>query len=626
MRSLLAMPACIFLLAAHSASAEGPNILWLTAEDLSQDLGCYDDPDATTPRLDAFARQSLKFDRAFATAPVCSPARSCLITGMFATSLGTQRLRSQFPVPDEVIPFPALLRQAGWYCSNNVKTDYNVRDEAAFVRAAWDESSPNAHWHGRRAGQPFFTVFNSMTTHQSRTSVWTHEEFEKEIGSRLSPGERHDPDQITPPPFYPETREARRAWARYQDCITLMDRQMGEILDQLEADGLSDDTIVFFFGDNGMGMPRGKRCLYDSGMRVPLLVRFPKRWAHLAPSAPGSATGRLVSFVDFAPTVLSLCGISAPTHFQGTAFLGPDATAPREFAHGARDRVDEAFDVSRSVRDPRWLYVRNFMPHLPWMQPEAYSDASTFRQELKRLSADDRLPPPARHYPAAPRPLEELYDTQADPHQVHNLAASPDHRAQLQRMRAELRRWQLATRDTGFFTEPDLWSRLGPTETPRGVAPDNAHYPLPRLLDAADAVGREERAGIQREWLRDGDPVVRYWAAVGLHARERLEDPDRQALLSALRDGSPVVRIEAAAALASHGASELALPVLAAALRGGTPEVTLHAARALELLGPIAESVRADMRDALAAARIAEQDGNDIAMFTRFSLEAALKP
>jgi arylsulfatase A-like enzyme len=610
-----------------ASAADRPNILWLTAEDMSPNLGCYGDGQARTPRLDAFAREAVRFTHAFATAPVCSPARSCLITGMFATSLGTQRLRSEFPVPAEFGPFTAGLREAGYYCSNNVKTDYNLRDEAAFIRAAWDESSAKAHWHGRRDGQPFFAVFNFMTTHQSRTSAWPHAQFEKEVGSQLSPGERHDPKRMTPPPFYPDTEESHRAWARYHDCITLMDREAGELLDQLAADGLAEDTIVFFYADHGMGMPRGKRCLQDSGLRVPLLIRFPKKWAHLAPGQPAATNDRLVSFVDFAPTVLSLCGVKAPAHFQGAAFLGPDAGVPREFVHGARDRVDEAFDLSRSVRDARWLYVRNFMPHLSWMQPEGYSDTSTFRQEFKRLAAAGKLAPAPMTYAAPHRALEELYDTEADPHQLHNLAAAPEHRAVLEKMRAELRRWQLATRDAGFLTEPQMWALIGSKGTPWNLAHNDKHYPLARFLDAADAVGREDAAPRQREGLRDVDDGVRYWAAVGLRARPQLADADREILRAVLQDTSPVVRIEAATALATHGDAETALPVLTAALRDDSREVALHAARALELLGPAATPARPAMQARLAVAREAEEKNkaDHLSMFIRFSLEAALQ-
>jgi uncharacterized sulfatase len=607
-----------------TAAADRPNILWLTAEDMSPNLGCYGDSDASSPRIDAFAREAVRFTNAFATAPVCSPARSCLITGLFATSLGTQRLRSQFPVPDHIRPFPALLREAGYYCTNNVKTDYNLAREAAFVRMAWDESSPEAHWRSRRAGQPFFAVFNFMTTHQSRSSVWPLDQFEREVAAQLVPTERHHPVKITLPPFYPDTAEARRAWSRYLDCISAMDKQVGEILDQLATDRLADDTIVFLFSDHGMGMPRGKRCLFDSGLRVPLLVRFPEKWSQLAPARPGDSTDRLVSFVDFAPTVLSLAGVGSPVYFQGTAFLGRAAAAPTAFVYGARDRVDEAFDLARSVRDKRWLYIRNFMPHLSWMQPEAYSDASTFRQEFKRLAASGQLQPGPLAYARERRALEELYDTEADPYQLHNLAADSQHADTLTKMRAELRRWQLATRDAGFLTEPQMWSRLTAEMTPWDIARDPARYPLDRLLNAADAVGRDDAAPAQRQWLQDVDDGVRYWAAVGFRARQHLAAADRDALLSAIRDRSPVVRIEAAAALARHGDAEAALPVLMAALADASPEVVLHSARALEQLGPIARPARPKMSEALAIAHERETAGQVIAMFIRFSLESAL--
>lgn len=608
---------------AGSKNGSRPNILWLTAEDISPNLGCYGDAYARTPNLDAFAQSGVRYTRAFATAPVCSPARSCLITGMFATSLGTQRLRSQFPIPQDVRGFSSLLRDAGYYCSNNVKTDYNIRNEKTFIADAWDESSARAHWRKRRPGQPFFAVFNFMTTHQSRTSVWPHEQFENEIGAKLSPDERHDPETATLPPYYPDTAEARRAWARYHDCITLMDHEAGEMLRQLEADGLDDDTIVFFYGDNGMGMPRGKRLLYDTGLHEPLIVRFPEKWRHLAPAAPGTASDRLVSFVDFAPTVLGLCGVEIPGRMQGTAFLGSAAGEPRRYVYGARDRVDEVFDLSRSVRDGRWLYIRNFMPHLSWMPPERFSDGSTFRRELKRLAAAGQLNADQLTYAAPRRALEELYDTDADPHQLHNLAASPDHRDTLQRMRAELRKWQIETRDAGFLTEPQMWQRLSEL-TPLELARDPKLYPLARLLETADLVGRDDAWQRQMALLADADDGVRYWAAVGLNAAESLTDSARAALRETLSDSSPVVRIEAASALARHGETQQALPVLAAALTGDQPEVALHAARSLELLGPAARPLLPTMRQVLDLARQAESRG-DTMMFIRFSLEASLE-
>jgi arylsulfatase A-like enzyme len=607
-------------------AAERPNVLWITVEDMSPNLGSYGDSFARTPTLDMLAGHGVRYTRAFATAPVCSPARSCLITGRYATSLGTQRLRSRFPIPPQIRAFSALLRDAGYYCTNNVKTDYNVRDEAAFIADAWNDSSATAHWRRRTAGQPFFAVFNLMTTHQSRTSVWPREQFEREIGARLNAGQRHDPAAANLPPYYPDRPEARAAWARYHDCITHMDGEVAELLQQLDSDGLAADTIVFFFSDHGMGMPRGKRVLYDSGLQVPLLIRFPGKWQHLAPAPPGETVGRLVSFVDFAPTMLSLCGVRIPESMQGSVFLGPAAGPPRTHVYGARDRVDEAFDVARCVRGDRWLYVRNFMPHLSWMQPEGYSDASTFRRELTRLARAGALNADQLQYAGPRRAIEELYDTAADPHQLRNLADTPAHRATLELLRGELHRWQLESRDLGFLTEPQVWQRLGDTATPWDLARDASRYPLAGLIETADLVGRTGALSRQARLLRESDDDgVRYWAALGLRAAGERAGESRAALRAALGDPVSVVRTEAAAALVTLGDAEPGLRVLGSELRSTVPEEVLHAARALQLLGDAARPLFPAMADVLATAR-ARESSSDIQMFIRFSLEAALQP
>jgi N-sulfoglucosamine sulfohydrolase len=601
-----------------------PNILWLTAEDMSPHLGSYGDPYATTPHLDAFAKTAVRYTHAFATAPVCSPARSTLITGMYATSLGTQRLRSQFPVPPNIRAFSALLREAGYYCSNRVKTDYNLADEPRFINDAWDVSSNTAHWRTRNPSQPFFAVFNFMTTHQSRTSVWTHDEFEREVGAHLTPEQRHDPAQANLPPYYPDTHEARRAWARYHDCITRMDQEVADLLHQLHTDGLAEDTIIFFYSDHGMGMPRGKRLLHDSGLHVPLLIHFPQKWQHLAPAPPGATTDRLVSFVDFAPTLLSLCTVPIPAHMQGVPFLGPAAGPPRDSVFAARDRVDEVFDLSRSVRNHRWLYIRNFMPHLSWMPPERYSDGSTFRQEWKHLAAAGQLDRNQLAYASPRRALEELYDTHNDPHQLANLATAPKHQNTLRQMRAELHQWQLESRDLGFLTEPQVWERLSLAPTPLAMGRNDSLYPLTRLLDAAGLVGKIEAMPRQLELLADPDDAIRYWAALGLHAAGPAVAPARGLLRPRLSDQSPVVRIETATALAHLGETELAFNVLAKTLASRQPEPALHAARAIELLGSQPDSLRPVMEDALNWARLGGHT-NDILMFIQFSLEAALE-
>ncbi|MCP4172092.1 MAG: sulfatase, partial [Fuerstiella sp.] len=321
----------------QSTAAALPNILWITAEDMSPALGCYGDSYATTPNIDQLATESVRYTHSFATAPVCSPVRSCLITGCYATSLGTHNMRSAFPLPPSIRGFPALLKDAGYFTSNNVKTDYNTSDSARLIDESWDESSDTAHWRSRRdKTAPFFSVFNLMTSHQSRTMVWPYEKFQADVQSHISSVDVHDPATVPLPPYYPDTPIIRRDWARFHDCVTAMDQQVGEILQQLTDDGLADDTIVLFFSDHGSGMPRHKRALFDTGMHVPLLIRFPQKYRHLAPAGAGSVTDRMVSFVDFPPTVLNLCGLSIPGHMQGEAFLGDNVPAEREFALGHR--------------------------------------------------------------------------------------------------------------------------------------------------------------------------------------------------------------------------------------------------------------------------------------------------
>jgi arylsulfatase A-like enzyme len=586
-------------------------------------FGCYGDTYATTPHVDRLAREGVRYTRAFAPAPVCSPARSCLFTGLYATTLGTQHLRSQFPIPETFKGYPVYLRRSGYFCSNNVKTDYNLRDERRFVEEAWDECSNQAHWRHRKPGQPFFSVFNLMETHQSRLNVWSFAEFEKEVGQRAPPGQRHDPAQAPVPPYYPDTPLVRRTIARAYDCVTVMDQEVGRILQQLEEDGLAEDTIVFFYADGGQGLPRGKRTLYDAGLRVPLIIRFPPKYQSLAPAAPGQTVDRLVSFVDFAPSLLSLVSVPVPGHMMGRAFLGPAAAEPRVYVYGARDRVDEACDLSRSVRDGRWLYIRNYLPHLSWNQPEGYSDQAELRRELTRLAKAGSLNSTQLTYAGPRKPREELYDTTDDPWQVRNLADTPAHRPVLERLRREHQRWLSETRDLGFLPEAEAWRRSTNT-TPWQMARQSEAYPLERILAAADLVGRADVVASQQRLLTKPDAAVRYWAAVGLRAVGPQAQPARDALRQALEDVSPCVRVEAAGALANLGDADRALPVLQAELRSWDLEVALQSARSLQMLGEVARPALARMRAALADAA-AKEAQSDFYMYLRFSLGAALE-
>ncbi len=610
--------------AAEGSVATRPNILWITCEDMSPNLGCYADTYARTPNIDRLAAQGVRYTRVFATAPVCSPARSCLITGVYASSLGTQNLRSKFPIPDYMKGFPSYLRAAGYFCTNNVKTDYNTSNEAEIIRASWDKNSAQAHWRDRKAGQPFFSVFNDMTTHQSRSMVWPYEQFQREVQKRLKPEERHDPANAPIPPYYPDTPIVRRTLARYYDCITVMDKNTGRLLRELEEDGLAEDTIVFFYSDHGAGLPRHKRLLLDSGMRVPLLIRFPKKYRHLAPAAPGETTDRPVSFVDFPPTVLSLAGLPIPAYMQGRPFLGLKSKErkPRQFLYGARDRVDEVFDLARSVRDANILYIRNFMPHLSYNQPSFYSDQGEIRGEITRLAREGKLQGPQLHYAGSTRPLEELYDARSDPHQIHNLANSSRHWVLLERMRGLLRKQMAEAHDVGFLPEVEMARRSEGT-TPYDMAKDSERYPRERILAAADLVGRGPGSlPEQVKLLGDSDAAIRYWAAVGLRALGTDAKPAEEALLGALKDKSACVRIGAAAALCSLNQNLKAFPLLERELRSKDLRVALHAARALELLGEKARPVLPAMKEVLQGA---QGKPGDPYMFLRFSLEPAVK-
>jgi N-sulfoglucosamine sulfohydrolase len=392
-----------------------PNIVWITAEDMSANVGAYGDDYAITPNIDRLVERGIRYDNAFATAPVCSPARFALITGIYATTAGTQGLRSRAPIPDDITGFPAYLRELGYYTTNNVKTDYNTADEQRLIDESWDESSATAHWRGRKEGQPFFAVFNHMHTHQSRIS-FLDTEFE-ELEGYLG---RHDPAEAPLPPYYPDEPEVRKTVARYYDAITAMDASAGRILRQLEEDGVADNTIVFFYGDHGVGLPRGKRVLYGSGQHVPLVVYFPPKWEHFAPGSPGTSTGRFVSFIDFPPAVLSLVGLEAPEYMQGMAFLGEHRGEARSYVVGARDRVDEAYDLARAVRDEQYLYIRHYMPHRSWNQPEYFSDQAPIRRAITRRAEEGTLNEAQLSYAGPTKPVEELFDVARDPHQILN--------------------------------------------------------------------------------------------------------------------------------------------------------------------------------------------------------------
>ena len=606
---------------AHRVSKDKPNILWITCEDISPYLGCYGDSYAKTANIDKLAEEGVLYTKAFATAPVCAPARSCLVTGVYATSTGTQHLRSDVKLPNKIKCFPEYLRSAGYYCSNNYKKDYNFTDVNV-----WDESSQTAHWRKRKPGQPFFSVFNFTSTHQGQING-SDEEFFAKYTSKLKPEERHDGSRIPLPPYYPDTPFVRKIWSRYYNLITFMDKQVGDLLSQLEADGLADNTIVFFFSDHGMGIPRFKRTLYDSGLHVPLIVRFPERYRHLSPLKAGRRTDRLVSFVDFAPTVLSLAGLSIPGYMQGRAFLGARTGQPREYVFGASSRVDEAYELSRCVRDKRYKYVRNYMPHLPYIQPSEYPDRAEIMQELRRAVAEEKLSSVQKLHWAPAKPIEELYDTLADPHEIDNLADSAQLRKILGRLRKVHLQWMVETKDVGLLSEAEMHIRAEGS-TPYEMARQISKYPQRRILAAADLVGRGPN-NIPKliRLLSDSDSAVRYWAVVALSVLGSGAPPVIEALTERLADSSPNARFAAAGALCKLGLCEDALGVLAEGMEDEREETVLYAAREIQSIGNKARPIVRQIREA--QGRYKNPDGtyknNNHAMFIDWALKYALE-
>jgi arylsulfatase A-like enzyme len=574
---------------ATSAEAKRPNVLWLTCEDISPNLGCFGDRDAKTPNLDAFAKQAVRYDNAFAAAGVCAPSRSTLILGAYATTFGSHYMRCQAALPDGVRCFPDYLRKAGYYCTNNVKEDYNFKRPPG----TWDESSNKAHYRGRKENQPFFAVFNNVQTHEGQIRI---EAGYKKHVARLKADEFHDPKKIAVPPFHPDAPEVRRDWARYHDLITVMDKWFGDHLAALQKAGLADDTIVFFFSDHGAGLPRGKRWLYDFGWRVPLLVRFGKNVAYLAPGKPGTATDRLVSFVDFGPTVLSLCGVKIPEHAQGVPFLGEKAGKEREAVFGIRDRMDERNDCTRAVRDKRYKLIRNYHAYKPWAQRLEYAELMPTMQVWRKLAAAGKLSESAALWMRPAKPFEELYDLQNDPHELKNLAGDNAHQKTLERLRKLHVDWHRQTRDLGLMPEAEVFAR-SKGRTPYELGKDEKAFPRERLLAAAETLHEKEPLDKLLKLLADDDSAVRWWAATGLGLQSGKKA--EEALTKSLKDRSAVVRVAAADGLRRLGKTDAALPVLTAALGDDNPWVRHEAALVIDELGPKAAPAKEALVKAL---------------------------
>jgi uncharacterized sulfatase len=583
-----AVSALLLFVAQGAAEAPPrPNILWISSEDHGPHMGCYGDNYATTPNVDRLAARGMIYTHCWSCAPVCAPARTTIISGMYPPSTGAEHMRSLLPFPQGAKMFPQLLREAGYYCTNNAKEDYNL----AKPGRVWDDSSNKAHWRNRQPGQPFFAVFNSLKSHESQIRLRPHREV-------------HDPARVRVPAYHPDTPEVRKDWAQYYDQVSEVDADAGVRLKELADAGLADDTIVFYWADHGPGMPRSKRWPCDSGLHVPLVVYIPAAFKHLAPPEykPGGKSDRLVSFVDFAPTMLSLAGIKPPAWLQGHAFLGRHIAEPQPFIYGFRGRMDERYDLVRTVTDGRFVYIRNYMPHKIYGQHVDYMFQTPTTRVWKQLHDKGKLNP-AQDTFWHTKPAEELYDLRNDRDEVKNLAGKPEHEETRKKLRRAQQDLAAQIRDVGFLPEGELHSRAAKS-TPYDMGHDDTKYPMERVLQMAEAASlmRPEALPALRKAFQDDDSAVRYWAALGVLMRgEKAVQAAADNLRAALKDGSPYVRIVAAEALARYGDADdskrcLALLVEHANADRNTVFVVMAALNALDALGskavPVADAIK----------------------------------
>ncbi|MGD9420108.1 MAG: sulfatase family protein [Verrucomicrobiota bacterium JB025] len=542
----------ISLVCAATLAAKQPNILWLTFEDTSAyEFACYGNPDVKTPTIDRMAKQGIQFMNAWSTAPYCSPARSSLITGCYATTYGMDNHRHRWDTPAGIF-YPEMMRKAGYYCTNNSKTDYNTKRDN---KALWDECGGKASYNSprRKKDQPFFAVFNANITHMSRLASITLE------GRRDFSREGLDPARLTLPPHVPDLKEIRSDYAFHLEGVQDVDKWVGMFLEDLEQRGLADDTIIFIYSDHGGCLPRGKAFPYESGLRVPMIVHLPRQFAHLTKMKPGTRSDRLVGFVDLAPTLLSLAGVKPPGFMQGMAFMGPHETAPRKLQFAFRTNQEKHYDPCRAVTDGRWKYIRSYLPGKPFNLRNAFQwqmpgNLGWDDYAIKHRSPEAGPPNPKWMQPYSSKPAEMLFDLQADPFELNNLAADPAHSRTLNTMRNAVSHHIRETGDLGFFPPTTK-------EKAKGVAlydwVRNTNYDLNRLHQAAETAATPDPANRDKlvSWLAAAEPEIRFWAAsgLGLLAAEGMIKDCPGELLAAVADADSSVASAAAMACCLAG-------------------------------------------------------------------------
>ena len=573
------------------AGENRPNILWIVSEDNSPLLGAYGDHYATTPNIDQLATQSIVFDNAFANSPVCAPTRFSIITGMHANAMGTSNMRSRNSVPTFVKAYTHYLREAGYHVTNDNKTDYNYatanvdhnvlrsyQEWQAIDSQLWDKGT----YTDRKKGQPFLHVYNMYESHESRLHIPLDDRH-------------HVPEDVTLPPYHPDTPEIRDDWALYYDRLSQMDSLVDKKLNELKAAGELENTIVFYYSDHGGALARSKRFVYDTGTKIPFMVYAPEKFKHLLNHKMGERTDQIIDIVDLAPTLFYLAGIEKPSHMHGQNIFSATADKRKQYAYLYRGRMDVRIDLVRALRDKQFKYIRNYMPHRPNGQHLGYLwKAASVRSWQQACQQNHCNKTQQRFWQA--RPAEELYDTEIDPWEVNNLADDSAYREVLLNMRSDLMQKNRHYKDVGFIPEGELSLRTNNITGYELVRQDN--FPIDAVIETAEiaSLGKVENIALLTHRLSHPEASVRYWAAVGFSILKEQALPAKKTLLRRLNDSSADVQIAAAEALVYLGLERHALPILMNQLRHNSPMVRIHAANALNEIGHKASAVADELQ------------------------------
>lgn len=549
-----------------------PNILWLSVEDISPTLAAYGDSTIDTPNIDRLAREGVVFDKAFTTAGVCAPNRSSIISGMYASHMGTLNMRTYgIKPPEEMKPFSIYMQRAGYYTTNNTKEDYNFSPP----KGTWDARSHTATWQNRPDGEPFFSIFNFDVTHESR--IW------RLGGDQLLV----DPDDVPVPDYYPKDDPViRHDIARNYSNIKLMDFKLGKFLDDLEEAGQLDSTIIVFWSDHGGPLPRQKREVYFSGIHVPMIIRFPHKLM------AGKHVKEPVSLMDLGPTMMALAGADKPAHMDGKVFIGPNRDAPRKYAYAERNRMDSQYDMVRTITDGRYQFVKNYYPEKPNKQAIRYRTQMALMRELNKLHRKGQLGESQEIWFNQHKPLVELYDTQNDPDEVHNLAGDPEYQDIQNRLSKALENREQQKMDLNVIPEKGLFDLQSRIDMP--IYNFLQHHPeyYRRVREIANkSLHPARNIEALTEALQDTIPASRYWALRGIGRLGNDGSKYHLQLLNHLDDSSELVRISAAWALCKAGDSTRGLAALRRALRSEDPYSVLLAANIAGDLGDEAKSL-----------------------------------